>query len=109
MYKGRSRSNFKPRRTSRPKSAAKTKTKVSGYTLRGKNGRITYVGVTNNPKRRAEEHRKSGKTGTLKVERQHNSRSDALKWERNKLGTYRRYHEGKNPPLNKTRNGGWKY
>ena len=30
--------------------------KVHGYTLRGRAGRVRYVGITNNPGRRAEEH-----------------------------------------------------
>ena len=32
-----------------------------GYILRGRYGRINYVGVTNNPERRASEHKQAGK------------------------------------------------
>ena len=35
---------------------------VRGYTLRGKNGKIDYVGTTNNPGRRAGEHKSEGKS-----------------------------------------------
>ena len=82
---------------------------VRGYTLRGRNGRIKYVGVTNNPGRRAAEHRKSGKAGKMKVEGTHRSRTSALKWERRRLANFRRNPAGKNPSMNKTKHGGWKY
>ena len=39
-----------------------------GYTLRGRNGKINYVGTTNNPGRRAGEHKSNGKTGRLQTE-----------------------------------------
>ena len=37
-----------------------------GYTLRGKNGKINYVGTTNNPGRRAEEHKSEASPGDYK-------------------------------------------
>ena len=89
--------------------STKSKRPVRGYTLRGRNGRIKYVGVTNSPGRRAAEHRKSGKTGKMKVEGTHRSRASALKWERRRLANFRRNHAGKNPSMNKTKHGGWKY
>ena len=39
-----------------------------GYTIRGRGGRVKYVGITNNPRRRAAQHRRSGKRGQLRVE-----------------------------------------
>ena len=78
---------------------------VRGYTLRGKNGKINYVGTTNNPGRRAEEHKTDGKSGKLNTETQSMSRQRAEGWEANRLQTYRDNHGGKNPPQNKTRNG----
>lgn len=82
---------------------------MRGYTLRGRNGRVNYVGVTNNPGRRAAQHLRDGKVGKMKVETRRSTRTEALSWERRKLATYRKYHGGKNPRLNKTWNGGWRY
>ena len=82
---------------------------VRGYSLRGRNGGINYVGVTNNPGRRATEHKHSGKRGSMKVETRGMSREAAQRWEARRLDTYRRNHGGKNPPSNRTRSGGWKF
>ena len=81
---------------------------VRGYTLRGRTGRVRYVGVTSNPGRRAAEHQRDGKTGKLRVEKSHSSRAAALRWERQRLAAYRKRHGGKNPPLNKTGSGDWR-
>lgn len=67
---------------------------VRGYTLRGRNGRVRYVGVTNSPIRRAAQHRRSGKTGKMKVETRSLSRTEALSWERRRLAAYRRVPRG---------------
>ena len=83
--------------------------KVHGYTLRGRTGRINYVGVSNDPYRRAEEHYMDGKRGRLKVETSAMSRSEARQWEVERLAAYRRNHSGKNPRHNKTKSGGWKF
>lgn len=81
---------------------------VRGYTLRGRSGRVRYVGVTDNPSRRAAQHRRDGKTSKMHVENRHASRAAALRWERLRLASYRKHHGGKNPPLNKTRSGSWR-
>ena len=81
---------------------------VHGYTIRGRAGRITYVGISNDPYRRAEEHHMDGKRGKLRVETPAMSRSEARQWEARRLDTYRRNHSGKNPRHNKLRSGGWK-
>ena len=78
---------------------------VRGYTLRGKNGKINYVGTNNNPGRRASEHKSEGKPGRLQKETRPMSRGAAERWEANKLRTYRNNHDGKNPPQNKTKDG----
>ena len=80
--------------------------KAQGYTLRGNNGRINYVGVTNDPTRRAAEHKQDGKSGSMNVETRKMSRPTARGWEENRLETYRGNHGGKNPPQNRTRDGG---
>ena len=89
------------------RSGRRTHRPVRGYTLRGRNGRVRYFGVTNDPSRRAAQHKRDGKTGEMRVEKTHTSRGAALKWERGKLAAYRKRHAGKNPPLNKTRSGSW--
>ena len=70
---------------------------------------MKYVGVTNNPGRRAAQHKSDGKVGKMHVETPPKTRAEAQTWERRKLATHRRYHKGKNPPQNKTRNGGWRF
>ena len=76
-----------------------------GYTIRGRFGRINYVGVTNNPERRASEHKQAGKQGKLKVETRVLSPTSAKRWEAGRLETYRRNRGGKNPRHNRTRSG----
>ena len=78
---------------------------VQGYTLRGRNGKINYVGTTNNPGRRAAQHKSDGKSGQLQTETRPTSRGAAERWEASRLKTYRDNHGGKNPPHNKTQNG----
>ena len=78
---------------------------VRGYTLRGRNGKINYVGTTNNPGRRAAQHKSDGKSGQLQTETRPTSRGAAERWEASRLKTYRDNHGGKNPPHNKTQNG----
>ena len=82
---------------------------VRGYTIRGPYGRIKYVGVTNNPARRALEHGQEGKRGTLRVETVRMTRAAATLWEGRRLSTYRRNHSGHNPSYNRTRSGGWRF
>jgi len=94
-------------RRSQRRNVSKGRRNVQGYTLRGRNGRINYVGVSNNPKRRATEHRKRGKQGKMKVETRGMSRKKARSWESRRLNIFRRNHSGKNPPLNKSRDGGF--
>ena len=82
---------------------------VRGYTLRDRRGRVTYVGITNNPRRRASQHRSSGKRGRLRVETGAMSRGTARRWEGARLSGYRSRNRGRNPRYNKTRSGGWRY
>ena len=60
-----------------------------------------------NPERRATEHRKRGKQGKMKVETRGMSRKKARSWESRRLNIFRQNHSGKNPPLNKSRDGGF--
>ena len=102
IFKSKNRTSRSPRGHRKKQSS---KSSVKGYTIRGRLGRVTYIGVTNNPKRRAEEHERSGKKGTLKVETKGMSRRQAENWEGKRLSGYRRKHRGNNPKYNKTRNG----
>lgn len=96
------------RRGGRHRRAAGRGERVRGYSLRDRKGRIRYVGVSNNPPRRATEHKQDGKRGKLNVETRPMSRGYARRWEAQKLARHRRTHRGKNPVHNKTRSGGWK-
>ena len=89
-------------------SSGGSRGKAQGYTLRGKNNQIKYVGITNNPGRRASEHKAEGKSGDMNVETRKMARPAARKWEQKRLDTYRDNHGGKNPSQNRTRNGDWK-
>lgn len=96
------------RRTGSSGNAKGRRGTVKGYTLRGRNGRINYVGITNNPERRAKELKSEGKSGKMKVETKGMSRNSARGWETKRLSNYRRSHDGDNPRHNQTRTGGWK-
>ena len=52
------------------------------YTLRSPKGKILYRGITNDPERRAAEHKNDGKPGTLRVEGPVVSRETARDWEK---------------------------
>ena len=90
-------------------SSSSSQRTTLGYILRGRYGRINYVGVTNNPERRANEHKQAGKQGILKVETGPMLPTSAKRWEARRLETYRRNHSGRNPRHNRTRSGGWLY
>ena len=83
--------------------------KVFGYSLRNRYGKTTYVGISNNPFRRAQQHRKSGKVGKMRVETGRMSRRTARRWETKRLSGYRYRSGGRNPRYNKTRTGGRRY
>lgn len=86
----------------------KPRKQSQGYTIRDSKGRVTYVGESSNPQRRAAEHQRDGKRGTLRVETRPMPRGFARSWEKRKLAQHRKTHEGQNPAHNKTASGGWK-
>ena len=55
---------------------------VRGYTLRGNNGKVNYVGTTNSTGRRAAEHKSEGKSGRLQAEN-----SPYVAWRRRAMGS----------------------
>ncbi len=81
--------------------------KVVQYSIKDRKGSTKYIGSTNNPTRRATEHRESGKFGRndkLVVETRSVSRTSGEKIEKAKLRSHRQQH-GKNPKHNTTNDG----
>ena len=83
----------------------KRRRSVRGYTIRNRRDKVVYVGTTNNPRRRAVEHQKSGKYGHMQVETVGMTRGLARRWEARRLAGHRRRNNGRNPRYNKTRSG----
>ena len=92
---------------SKPKGQVKSGKAVQ-YAIKGPRGGTKYVGTTNNPRRRAAEHRDSGKLkrgDKLVVESRPVPRGVAEKMERGKLASHRDSHRGRNPKHNTTNDG----
>jgi len=63
--------------------------------------RVVYVGITNDPERREQEHRSEGKVFTsMHVIRPAVTETGAREWEQQRLETYRTNHGGKDPKYN---------
>ncbi|MBT3406427.1 hypothetical protein HN419_04630 [Candidatus Woesearchaeota archaeon] len=74
-----------------------------------KDGKATYIGTTNNPKRRNVEHSKSGKKyDYLQVTSSRVSKSEAERRETRNLRSYKKA-TGKRPTYNKTSDGKFKF
>lgn len=71
-----------------------------------KNGNeVVYVGTTNDPERREQEHRDAGKKfGSINVTSKKMTDDEAKKKEAERLATYRK-NQGKNPKYNKDSDG----
>ncbi len=67
-------------------------------------GKIVYIGITNNPICREEEHRQEGKDFSKKMHiiRPAVSKETAEQREQNSLESYMKSHQGKNPKYNET-------
>ena len=89
-------------KSSKPKNSRRD---TAVYTLRGSKGEITYVGSSNDLERRASEHARSGKSGTMRKESRRMTQKGARRREAERLQTYRKNHGGKNPPQNRTKHG----
>ena len=93
-------------RGSRPKGQVKSGKAVQ-YSIKDRRGKTKYIGTTNNPTRRAAEHRKTGKLARgdkLAVETRAVQRKSAERVEAAKLASHRRRH-GRNPKHNTTNDG----
>ena len=82
------------------------KKKQDTVTYKLKDGnKLLYVGTTNDPGRREQEHRDSGKKfGHMNVTSRRMTEDGAMKKEESKLKTYRK-NNGKNPRYNKDSDG----
>ena len=81
--------------------------KTVQYSIKDAKGRTKYIGTTNNPTRRAGEHRESGKlknSDKLVVETKPIHRGKAERVEAAKLRSHRQAH-GRNPKHNVTSDG----
>ncbi|CAK3496129.1 GIY-YIG domain-containing protein [Vibrio crassostreae] len=82
-----------------------TKRDTITYELKEGN-KVVYVGTTNDPERRMQEHQDAGKKFTkMNVTSRKMTEAGALKKEAARLETYRKNHSAKNPKYNKTKNG----
>ena len=64
--------------------------------------KIVYVGVTNDPERRENEHSLEGKKFTnMQTVGRVVTKDTALEWEQEKIDSYRKSHNGRKPRYNK--------
>lgn len=77
---------------------------TSRYILKNGN-RIEYIGITNDPERRMNEHSRDKSFTTMEIVGPKVKRATAEKWETERIETYANNHNGSAPPLNKTKNG----
>lgn len=74
------------------------------YELKDGN-KVVYVGTTNDPERREQEHKDEGKRfGHMNVTSRRMTEDGATKKEADRLATYRK-NQGKNPKYNKDSDG----
>lgn len=67
-----------------------------------KRGReVVYVGITNNPDRRLDEHSKSKEFTHMNIVGNRTTRDGAQRWEQDRIKTYQKSHGGKGPRFNK--------
>ena len=75
------------------------------YALFSGNKKV-YIGTTNNPDRRAEEHQDAGKRFTrMELTSRRMTEDGAKQRETNQLESYRDNHRGSNPKYNKDNDG----
>lgn len=68
--------------------------------------KVVYVGTTNDPERRGQEHIDSGKQfNRMDITSRRMTEESAKKKESERLDTYRKNHQSKNPKYNKDNDG----
>lgn len=83
----------------------KSKKDTVTYDLKRGN-EVVYRGTTNNPERRAQEHRAEGKGFShMKITSQPMTEAGAKRKESKQLATYRKGHQGQNPVYNEDNDG----
>ncbi|OIR01325.1 hypothetical protein GALL_166130 [mine drainage metagenome] len=70
-----------------------------------KGNKLLYVGITNDPERREDEHKNDKRFGHMNIIGNATTKEGAEKWETERLKQYADNHNGKLPPKNKTSNG----
>lgn len=82
-----------------------TKRNTVTYELKDGN-KVLYVGTTNDPERRLQEHQEAGKKfSKMTITSRKMTEDGAMKKEAERLATYRKNHSNKNPKYNKTNQG----
>lgn len=80
--------------------------KRDNYKYELKNGnKVVYVGITNNPERREQEHEQNKEFGHMSIIGNRTTKEAAENWEAERIKTYMQNHGGKMPPLNKNKTG----
>lgn len=75
------------------------------YNLKQGN-KVVYKGTTNDPERRKDEHRDSGKKfDSMEIDGRAKTSKNAQKEEARQLEVYRKNHRGNNPKYNKSDQG----
>jgi predicted GIY-YIG superfamily endonuclease len=67
--------------------------------------KVVYVGTTNDPERREQEHRQNKNFDKMRLVGNVSTQSGALQWETERIQTYMRNHNGKTPEYNKNEHG----
>ena len=67
--------------------------------------KVVYVGITNDPKRRAQEHSTDKEFGNMVIVGPKVSRTTAEAWETERIQTYKQNHNGNRPQYNQNDSG----
>lgn len=78
--------------------------KTYKYELKDRNS-LLYVGITDNPERREQQHRQDKDFGHMTIVGNRTTRDAAEKWEEERIRTYMNNHWGETPPMNKNETG----